>query len=107
MASNKVKVNIFGNSYTIQGEASDEYIEKLAGYLNQKMNEVHNTISSGNSLQVAILAALNIVDEYFQMKEIDAHEADDVFKKTKALVSMLEEGLIGDYLNKEQEARYF
>jgi len=37
---NKVKVTIFGQTYTINGEAPREYILQLAEYLNGKMEEV-------------------------------------------------------------------
>lgn len=99
MENRKVKVNIFGNTYNIQGEASPEYINKLAKYVDYKMNEVSQSLHSGNMVHAAILAALNIADEYFQLKELDSNVDERILKKTDALISMLEEGLIGDVFN--------
>ncbi len=93
---NRVKVQIFGNSYTIQGEADADYILHLSGYVNEKMDEVCRNLSTSNQLQVAILAALNIADEYFQMKEMKVHLTADLERKATALITMLDEGLIGD-----------
>ena len=73
MNEQKVKVQIFGNTYNIQGEAQEEYILRLAEYVNEKMEEVSSGLATGNQLQAAILAALNIADEYFQMKAMKAH----------------------------------
>ena len=100
--SSKVRVSIFGNTYTIQGDASPEYIDSLSRYLNAKMEEVADAIPSANSMQLAILAALNIADEYFQLKDIQKNTSTDIEKRANALISMLEEGIIGDYLIREK-----
>lgn len=92
----RVKVNIYGNEYSILGEAEPEYILKLAEYINNRMKEIGKTITNGNITQIAILTALNIADEYFQLQEKKGDITDEMEKKTSALISMLDEGLIGD-----------
>jgi cell division protein ZapA len=92
----KAKVTIFGSSYTVQGEADSEYIAKLAKYVDGKMNEVSRSMGNCNVLQAAILAALNIADEYYQLRDIDSSLDVSIMKKANALISMLEEGIIGD-----------
>ncbi|MBN2403388.1 MAG: cell division protein ZapA [Spirochaetes bacterium] len=94
----RVKVNIYGNEYSIMGEAEPEYILKLSEYINNKMKEIGKTVASGNTAQIAILTALNIADEYFQMQELkgEGDATGEMEQKTKALISMLDEGLIGD-----------
>lgn len=96
MEENKVKVNIYGHTYTIQGDASPEYILQIAEYVNSKMEDVNKNISNGNLVQVAILTALNIADEYFQLKDMEVGITGELEQKTRALISMLDEGLIGD-----------
>lgn len=107
MESSKVKVNIFGQSYSIKGDASPDYILELADYLNKRMDEVSANISNGTTTQVAILAALNIADEYFQVKKMKFGESSvaAIEEKTNRLIAMLDEGLIGDILSRlEAEA---
>lgn len=94
--TSKVRVSIFGNTYTIQGEADPDYIDTLSEFLNGKMEEVSSSMPTANVMQVAILAALNIADEYFQLREIQDTVTHDIEKKTNALISMLEDGIIGD-----------
>ncbi|HRX16359.1 MAG TPA: cell division protein ZapA [Spirochaetota bacterium] len=96
----KVNVTIFGSTYNIQGDAPIEYISSLARYVDKKMDEVSSNMKSPNLLQVAVLAALNIADEYHQLKRLDNNQSDDITKRASALISMLEEGLIGDILDK-------
>lgn len=66
-----VQVEIFGQSYTIRGEADQEYILGVAAYLDRKMHEITEklpvTTASSSLSRVAVLAGLNIADEL--MKE--------------------------------------
>lgn len=96
MDEQRVTVEIFGQTYTIQGDAPPEYIQKLAAFVNRKMEEVHAGSSSITPLQAAILVSMNIADEYHQLKKIRNSEEGQLEARTRALISMLDEGLIGD-----------
>ncbi len=100
MEDNRVKVSIYGQAYTINGDAPRDYILQLADYLNHKMEEVGAHSSDINPTQVAILAALNVADEYFQLKKIKTGVDSEVERRAMALISMLDEGLIGDIFSK-------
>ncbi|OHD63540.1 MAG: hypothetical protein A2176_07070 [Spirochaetes bacterium RBG_13_51_14] len=104
MEGNRVKVTIFGQTYTINGDAPQEYILKLAEYLNDKMEEVKISSADAGPTQVAILAALNVADEYFQLKKLKTGADSEVERRTRALISMLDEGLIGDVFSKVSTA---
>ena len=74
----RTKVNIFGTEYRIRGTEEAEYIRKAAMYVDAKMREVAVS-SSLSTTQVAVLAALNIVDELFkeQAKKDTGIEIDE------------------------------
>ncbi|MCP4632750.1 MAG: cell division protein ZapA [candidate division Zixibacteria bacterium] len=63
------KVNIFGEDYTIKGEANSEYIHQVAQYLDRKMRKVSEGLANRSHDKVAVLAALNIADELFRERE--------------------------------------
>jgi cell division protein ZapA len=63
-----ITVNIFGNEYTIKGVAEPDYIMTLANYLNNKMAEVLEATGLKDVKKIAILAAINISDELFEIK---------------------------------------
>ncbi len=96
METENVKVEIFGHTYTVNGDAPSEYIHELSEFVDQKMNEVNENISTKSSVQVAILAALNIADEYFQLKKLNKGMDFALESKAKSLISMLDDGIIGD-----------
>ncbi|HOP62859.1 MAG TPA: cell division protein ZapA [Spirochaetota bacterium] len=96
MESSKVKVNILGQTYSIKGDAPPEYIMQLADYVNEKVEEVSRNVSSVSTLQMAILVSLNIADEYYQLKRINTGIEGAIEDKARAIISLLDEGLIGD-----------
>ena len=85
-AKNQTQVVINGQIFVISGYESEEYIQKVGYYLNNKLTEIQKLESykrQSNDMK-SILVQLNIADDYF---------------KAKALVEKLE----GDIENKDKE----
>jgi cell division protein ZapA len=59
----RIKVEIFGQSYNMQGDLDAAYIQELAAYVDEKMNAVADSARTADSVRVAVLAALAIADE--------------------------------------------
>lgn len=66
-----VTVTIYGNEYTLKGEADPAYITDLAKYVDGKMNEIGKK-SSAPAAKVAILASMNIADEFHRLEKAKA-----------------------------------
>jgi cell division protein ZapA len=69
MAPGQIYVNIFGTDYSLVSEGNDEYLKSIARYLDDKMREIDRSQNLKSVSKVAILAALNIVEELFQERE--------------------------------------
>ncbi|TKJ31926.1 cell division protein ZapA [bacterium (candidate division B38) B3_B38] len=67
--SNLTEVEIYGQTYKIRGAGGKEYIQQLADYVDKKMKEISNITDTVDSLKVAILASINITDEYLKTKK--------------------------------------
>lgn len=76
---NTVAVKIFGQEYNISGEMPREYIMKVSDYVDSKMQEIGNAYS-GSATAVAVLAAVNIADEFFK-REGEISELSDKNKQ--------------------------
>ena len=63
------RVEIYDQLYQIKGGIEAEYVKQLAAYVDSKMREIAQGSKTVDSLKVAVLAALNIVDELFQARE--------------------------------------
>lgn len=61
--SGPVKVQIFGQPYSIRGELDETYVQKLAAYVDEKMRAIADVTSTVDTQKVAVLAALAIADE--------------------------------------------
>ncbi len=69
MMENRVKVRIIGREYTLITENSPEYTQDLAAKLDSKMNEMLSASKTLSGIDVAILAALDAMDEAFKAAE--------------------------------------
>ncbi|HEX6465884.1 MAG TPA: cell division protein ZapA [Terriglobales bacterium] len=67
-SSSSVRVEIYDQSYNLRGSDAD-YILRLAEYVDGKMRAIASQTSTVDSLRVAVLAALNIADEYHLLKK--------------------------------------
>ena len=61
--SRGVKVQIFGQSYTIVGDLEEAYVQQLAAYVDAKMQAITGMTSTVDTQKAAVLAALAIADE--------------------------------------------
>jgi cell division protein ZapA len=68
-----VTVEIHGQRYPIKSTLDAAYVADLAAYVDEKMRLALKECPSGDTLKVAVLAALNIADEYFRACD-DVHE---------------------------------
>lgn len=66
-AANSVRVEIYDQTYHLRG-TDPEYITSLGEYVDQKMRSVAEQTQTVDSLRLAVLAALNIADEYHMLK---------------------------------------
>lgn len=70
-AKNKIEVLIGGKVYTIVGDESEEYMQRIALYIDKKMDEVNKAESSKalSTNMVTILTSINVADDLFKTNE--------------------------------------
>lgn len=62
---NRVTVTIDGLDYTVVAEESEDYIRKNATMVDQALRNIKASTSM-SSLTAAVLAAMNIADQYYK-----------------------------------------
>lgn len=74
-----VGVRIFNQVFNLRSEQDGEYVKRLAGLVDSRMQEISRLVPSGDPFKTAVLAALNIADELCRLKqsqeEQDSHVA--------------------------------
>ncbi len=88
---NKLHVEIFGHRYTLRGDADDAYAKELAGYVDKKMTEMAGHAKGINSSKLAILAAINIAHELFQLRSRQKERDALIGGKTRDIIESIEE----------------
>ena len=91
MKTKVVKVNILGQDYVVRSAAGQKYLEKVAAYVDEKMEEIKASgIDDSQQLRIAILAAMNITDELFTYKKEKQKFVDKVEAKSLAITEFIE-----------------
>lgn len=92
-AKTDTEVIIDGKVLTLSGYESEEYLQKVASYLNNRINE-YNKVESFKKQSVdrqSILLQLNIADDYFKAKKQIAAMEEDMEAKEKELYDLKHE----------------
>jgi len=73
-----IEIEVYGRPYKIRvkGEEDEKYVNHLTSYVDQKMQEIAVKSKSTDALKIAVLALLNIADDFFvcrkRLDQLDA-----------------------------------
>lgn len=85
-----IRVEIYNQTYNIRSDGDNEYIMRLAEYVDSKMREISSGTLTVDSLKVAILAALHIADEYHQLKKEQEQSDAQLASRSAECAEMLD-----------------
>jgi len=85
-----IEVTILGQKYTVKGDATEEYMKKLAGFVDGKLREVYNASPNITPLKAAILASLNIADELQKLQDAQDDLTRNIEEKADALSGLFD-----------------
>ena len=66
-----VTVEIMGQRFSIRSSLDIEYINRLASYVDHKIQIAAEHSTGGDTVRIAVLAAMNIADEYFRSRDTE------------------------------------
>jgi len=85
-----IRVEIYNQTYSIRSDGDNQYILELAEYVDRKMREISSGTLTVDSLKVAILAALHIADEFYQLKHVRAQTDAQLAMRSAECADMLD-----------------
>jgi cell division protein ZapA len=91
-----VTVEINGLRYPIRSQLDPAYVAELAAYVEEKMRLAARESPAGDTLKIAVLAALNIADECFRARAEESTQQTSLSARTEALERMLDLALAVD-----------
>ncbi len=91
--SRVVFVEIQGARYAIRSDLDEQYIVRLAAYVDAKMQRATNEVPTGESMKVVILAALNIADELFRAREASPPDHSELMRRAGEIERIVDQAL--------------
>jgi cell division protein ZapA len=95
----KVVVEIYGQYYTMKGDSSSSHMRMVAGYVDDKMRQISAANPRLDTNKLAVLAALNMADEYFRLRM----EYEDLIKLLEQSSKDMEEEMEGENEEDKEE----
>jgi cell division protein ZapA len=88
-----VHVEVNGQRYPIRSTLDPVYVQELASYVDRKLRIAFDSAPSSDTLGLAILAALNIADEYFRARDSQLQVDGSVATRAGELERMVDRAL--------------
>ena len=89
-----IPVEIHGQRYPIRSGLDPEYVGRLAQYVDEKMRVAADSTPTGDSLRLAVLAALNIADELFRCRDGNIARNGELAERAGELERLLDRVLL-------------
>ncbi|MFQ5550376.1 MAG: cell division protein ZapA [Gemmatimonadales bacterium] len=86
---NLVRVRIGNEEYTLRSDRTDEYTRDVAAHVDHAISEVKSSGSVIEAHKVAVLAALAIADELFQIRAAGTETTQRIVDMTAELSRLL------------------
>ena len=80
-----IEVEIFGQTFTVNSEDDDQYVRKLASFVDKRMRQITGSANVTVPLRVAIMAGLSIADELLKVSQ----QETDLRQETELISSGL------------------
>jgi len=92
-----ISFTLLGEKFTIKSDVPKEYFLKLVDFFERRNTEIKTKLPNLSNLRLAILSALDIIDELFRvnnnMKEntLDKSTAKLIYDLSESLASVIDE----------------
>jgi cell division protein ZapA len=89
----RIKVEIYGQTYNMQGDLDPDYVAELARYVDEKMHAAAEGARTVDSVRVAVLAALSIADEFHSLRKQQQDMRSALRNRTERCLNLVERAL--------------
>jgi cell division protein ZapA len=83
-------IKIMGQEISVLSDSGDEHVRKVVDYINKKADEIGKESGGVTTLNIAILVALNIADEYFKVKKME-ELSNELESRSEQLINLIKE----------------
>jgi cell division protein ZapA len=91
--SPSTKVQIYNQTYSLQGDLDQAYLQELAGFVDAKMHAIANLTSTVDTQRVAVLTALAIADELNTLRKEKSEREELLKEQAERCLTLVERAL--------------
>jgi len=84
-------IKLLGQELSVLSDSGDEHVAKVVQYVSEKVEEVGKNTNNFNTLNIAILAALNIADEFIKSKAVEESKYSQLETRSERLIDLIDE----------------
>ena len=84
-----VRIHIFGSEYKFTSETDPDHTRKVARCVDQKMREIAKTLSLRSVSKIAVMTAVNLVDELLKQEEVGQQMVQSFEEKANRLADLV------------------
>jgi len=85
----RFEVRILGQELSVISDSGDEHVADVIRYVSDKVAAAEKVTGSKNALNIAILAALNIADEYLRMRGVKEDGYSQLESRSEQLINLI------------------
>lgn len=86
-----IDVEIYGQRYSIRGDADEAYMQRLANFVDHHMKQLAEGMKTATPSKLAVLTAINLAHQLFESEKKRAQGEADVERRMVTLMESIEE----------------
>ena len=88
---NSYNITILGQELSVLSDSEDEQVAEVVQFLNKKVDEILHSGNGLKTLNVAILAALNISEELLKLRGINKELCEEMENRAEKLIQLIKD----------------
>jgi cell division protein ZapA len=88
-----IRVQIFGQVFSVHGDLDEAYVQKLAAYVNEKMSAIAEMAPTVDTQKVAVMAAMAIADELLTLRQEKGEREELLKEQAERCLNLVERAL--------------
>lgn len=92
-ARQSITVHIRGRDFRVRTDGDEESLQRVAGYLDETMEKIERRTGTVDSLDVALLTALNLAREVVELRDEDRTASPGQIGRLRSLIDLAESAL--------------
>jgi len=85
----RFEVKILGQELSVMSDSGDEHVADVIRYVSEKVEAAGKASGAKNTLNIAILAALNIADEYLRIRGVREDVYSQLESRSEQLIHLI------------------